>query len=176
MNIEKADYGTIIRFGTMQDLNTKLQMEGKTLDEVIDVTDKDGISLLEKSLIARKFDIAKVLLINNARVNNISHEGCNEFHFIASNINQDGALDIAKILLDRGTSLMVKDKKYGNSAFFTLCQEIFKVRSVEGLNFLETCFEGVQEYDTCNKAGYSIRMLINERGTDKLKQMMESRI
>ena len=150
MNIEKTDYGTIIRFGTIQDLNTKLQMEGKTLDEVIDVTDKEGVSLLEESLIARKFDIAKVLLANNAKVNNISHEGCNEFHYIASNINHDSALDIAKILLDRGTSLMVKEKKYGNSAFFALCQEIFKVRSVEGLNFIERCFENVQEYDTCN--------------------------
>ena len=137
MNVEKADYGTIIKFGTMQDFNTKLQMEGKTIDEVIDI---------------------------------------NEFHYIASNINHDGALDIARILLDRGTSLMVKEKKYGNSAFFALCQEIFKVRSVEGLRFIETCFENVQEYDTCNKAGYSVRMLINERGTDKLKQMMESRI
>ncbi len=176
MNVEKADYGTIIKFGTMYDFNTKLQMEGKTLDEVIDVTDKDGISLLEKSLIARKFDIAKVLLANNAKVNNISNEGCNEFHYIASNINHDSALDIAKILLDRGTSLMVKEKKYGNSAFFALCQEIFKARSVEGLDFIELCFENVQEYDTCNKAGYSIRMLINERGTDKLKEMMESRV
>lgn len=176
MNVEKADYGTIIKFGTMHDFNTKLQMERKTLDEVIDATDKDGISLLEKSLIARKFDIAKVLLANNAKVNNISNEGCNEFHYIASNINHDSALDIAKILLDRGTSLMVKEKKYGNSAFFALCQEIFKVRSVEGLNFIERCFENVQEYDTCNKAGYSIRMLINERGTDKLKEMMESRV
>lgn len=176
MNIEKADYGTIIKCGTIHDLNMKLQMEEKTLDEVMDITDKDGISLLEKSLIARKFDIAKVLLANNAKVNNISIEGCNEFHYIASNINFDGALDIAKILLDKGTSLMVQEKKYGNSAFFVLCQEIFKVRSVEGMNFIEACFENVQEYDTCNKAGYSIRMLINERGNDKLKQMMESRV
>lgn len=166
MNVEKADYGTIIKFGTMHDLNTKLQVEGKMLNEVINITDKERISLLEKSLIARKFDIAKELLENNAKVNNISVEGCNEFHYIASNINYDGALDIAKILLDRGTSLMVKEKKYGNSAFFTLCQEIFKVRSVEGLNFIEACFENIQEYDLCNKMGYSIRMLINERGTD----------
>ena len=71
MNVEKADYGTIIQFGTMHDFNTKLQMEGKTLDEVMDITDKDVISLLQKSLIARKFDIAKVLLANNAKVNNI---------------------------------------------------------------------------------------------------------
>ncbi len=176
MNIEKADYGTIIKFGTMQDLKVKLQMEGKMLDEVIDIIDKDGISLLEKSLIARKFDIAKELLANNAKVNNISSEGCNEFHYIASNINCEGALDIAKILLDRGTSLMVQEKRYGNSAFFALCQEVFKVRSVEGMKFIETCFEDVQEYDTLNKMGYSIRALINERGTDKLKQMMESKI
>ena len=48
---------------------------------------------------------------------------------------------------------MAKDKKYGNSAFFTLCHELLKVPSDEALDFLETCFERVQEYDTCNKAG-----------------------
>lgn len=176
MNVEKADYGTIIKFGTIHDFDAKLKMEGKTLDEVKNITDKDGISLLEKSLIARKFDIAKMLLANNVKVNNISNDGCNEFHYIASNINNEGAIDVAEILLDRGVSLMAKEKKYGNSAFFVLCQEIFKVRSVEGLNFIELCFKQVREYDICNKAGYSIRMLINERGTEKLKKMMESRV
>lgn len=175
MNVERADYGTIIKFGTMNEFNTKLQMEGKSLDEVINITDKDGVSLLEKSLVARKFDIAKELLANNAKVNNVSNGGYNEFHFIASNINFEGALEIAKILLDKGTSLSAKEKKYGNSAFYTLCQEIFKVRSAEGLNFIETCFEYIQDCDSRNKMGYSIRMLINERGTDKLKQMMESK-
>ena len=86
MNLEKADYATIIKFGSTDDFNTKLQMDGKTLDEVIDVIDKNGISLLEKSLIARNFDISKFLLENNAKVNVISNEGCNEFHYIASNI------------------------------------------------------------------------------------------
>ena len=99
---------------------------------MMNVTDKDGISLLEKSLIARKFDIAKVLLANNAKVNNISHEGCNEFHYIASNINHDGALDIAKILLDRGTSLLVKDKKYGNSAFLHCVRKYSKYGPLRG--------------------------------------------
>lgn len=68
---------------------------------------------------------------------------------------------------------MQKERKYGNSAFFTLCQEVFKMRSAEGLDFIEECFDKVQDYDDCNKMGYSIRMLINERGTDKLKQKME---
>ena len=68
---------------------------------------------------------------------------------------------------------MEKEKKYNNSAFFTLCQEVFKVRSVEGLAFIEECFDKVEDYDDCNKMGCSIRMLINERGTDKLKKIME---
>lgn len=173
MNIEKADYAAIIKFGTIHDLNMKLQMEGKSLLEVSNITDKEGISLLEKSLIARKFDIAKELLANNAKVNNVSNAGCNEFHYLASNINCDGALDIARLLLAKGTSLKEKEKRYGNSAFFTLCQEVFKMRSTEGLDFIEECLDKVQDYDDCNKMGYSIRMLINERGTDKLKQKME---
>lgn len=61
-------------------------------------------------MIARKFDIAKELLANNAKVNNVSNAGCNEFHYLASNINCDGALDIARILLAKGTSLMEKEK------------------------------------------------------------------
>ena len=173
MNLEKADYGTIIQFGNMQDFNLKLQQEGKTLNEIINIKDKAGMSLLEKSLVARKFDIAKYLLLNGATVNNVSSEGYNEFHFIAGNINSDGAIEIAKLLLEKGTSLTTKDNKYGNSALFTLCQEIFKVRSDEGIKFLERCFENVHDFDNHNKRGYSIRMLINERGPDRLKQIME---
>jgi ankyrin repeat protein len=175
MNIEKADYGLVIQFGTVHDFYTKLQMEGKTLHDVIDYTDQNGVSLLEKSLSSRKFDIAKLLLDNGAKVNIVSKEGYNEFHYIAGNIRYEGGLEIAKILLDRGVSLVAKDKKYGNTALFTLCMEIFKVRSVEALEFLETCFERCQEYDICNKAGYSVRMLINERGTDNLKRIMEGK-
>lgn len=175
MNIEKADYGTVIQVGTMHDFYTKLQMEGKTLHDVIDNTDKNGVSLLEKSLSSSKFDIAKLLLDNGTKVNVVSKEGYNEFHYIAANIRYEGGLEIAKILLDRGVSLVAKDKKYGNSALFTLCHEILKVPSAEALDFLETCLERVKEYDTYNKAGYSVRMLINTRGTGKLKRMMESR-
>ena len=173
MNVEKADYGAIIKFGNMQDFNLKLQQEGKTLNEVINTKDKAGMSLLEKSLVARNFEMAKYLLSNGATVNNVSSEGYNEFHYIASNINSDGAIEIAKLLLEKGTSLATKDNRYGNSAFYTLCQEIFKVRSSEGMRFMEECFEYIHDYDDCNKRGYSIRMLINERGTDRLKQIME---
>lgn len=175
MNIEKADYGTVIQIGTMQDFYTKLQMEGKTLQDVVDYTDKNGVSLLEKSLSTSKFDMAKLLLDNGAKVNVVSKEGCNEFHYIAANIRYKGGLEIAKILLDRGVSLVVKDKKYGNSACYTLCHEILKIASDEMLAFLETCLEQFQEYDACNKAGYSVRKMINQRGTDQLKRMIEVR-
>lgn len=175
MNVEKADIGTVVLLGTVHDFYTKLYMEGKNIHEVIDDTDGNGVSLLQKSLIARKFDIAKVLLENNAKVNHITNSGSNEFHCIAGNINHEGALEIARILLEKGVSLTAQDKKYGNSAAFTLCYEIFKVRSAEALEFLETCLERVEEYDTCNKAGYSLRMLVNERGTDNLKRIMEGR-
>lgn len=173
MNIQKADYGTIIQFGSMQDLKYKLQLDGKTLDEVIDTVDANGISLLEKCLTARKFDIAKELLDHNAKVNVITEDGCNEFHCIASNIRCEGALDIAKKLLERETSLEVKDKKYGNSALFTLCLELMNDCSDEEMKFLEDCMGKTHEYDDCNKAGFNLRRLIKERGTERLRQMME---
>lgn len=176
MNIDKADYGTIIRFGNMQDLISKIKQEEKNIGEVINVTDKENISILEKCLISRKFDIAKYLLANNAKVNNVSKDGCNEFHYISSNINCDEALEIARILLDKGTSLNIKEKKYGNSAIFLLCHEVFKVRSSDGLKFIEECLKKINNYDDYNKNGYSIRTLINERGTDRLKLLMEKSV
>lgn len=42
MNIEKADYATIIRFGTIHDLNMKLQMEGKILLKCLILLTKMG--------------------------------------------------------------------------------------------------------------------------------------
>jgi ankyrin repeat protein len=172
MNIEKADYVTVVKFGSIEELNLKLYNDGKMLDEVIGFTDERGMSLLEHCLSSRKFDIAEYLLNNNARVNVVSKEGCNEFHYIASNINCEGALKIAKILLERGTSLRQKDIKYGNSAIYTLCLEILKVCSNEGLEFMKECLKNTKEFDDCNKRGFSIRTLINERGTEALKQLL----
>ena len=74
MNLQVADYGTIIKFGTIQDLNTKLQQEGKSLADVKNDIDENGVSLLEKCLAGRKFDIAKLLLQMDAEVNIVSKE------------------------------------------------------------------------------------------------------
>ena len=175
MNIELADLGTVIEFGSRSDFDTKLQMMGQTFDDVLNLVNENGVSLLQKCLVSRKFDMAKEFLERNAAVNNITKDGYNEFHLIAGNMRYDGALDVAKMLLDRGVSLTVRDKKYGNTAFFALCMEVFKVRSPENLKFLESCFEQVDDLDTCNKSGFSIRMLIDQRGTDNLKRMMEEK-
>lgn len=172
MNIDKADYVTIVKFGNIDELKLKLHNDGKKLDEVINITDEWGMSLLEHCLGSRKFDTAEYLLRNNAKVNVVSKEGYNEFHCIAANINYEGALKIARILLERGTSLLEKDTKYGNSAIFTLCQEIFKVRSDEGMEFLKECLMKAREFDDCNKMGYSVRRIINERGTETLKTLI----
>lgn len=43
------------------------------------------------------------------------------------------------------------------------------------MKFLENCLKRIEDFDACNKAGYSIRMLINQRGTERLNQIMESK-
>lgn len=175
MNIEKADYGTIIKFGTLDDLLRKVEYENDSMENVISIVDADGISLLEKSIISRKFDISQYLLNNGANVNVVSKAGLNEFHFLAANINYEGAIDIGRMLLNRGVSVMQKENKYGNTAFFSLCIEAFKVRSEKVLEFLNDCLEGVTDVNDRNISGNSIRSLINERGTEELKKRMEEK-
>lgn len=175
MNLSKSNYTIITKFGTLNDFKAKLKIENILLEEVINTLDKDGASLLENSLVSRKFDISKFLLDNNARVNVISSIGCNELHYIAPNINQEGAIEIAQLLIDRNVELEIKENKYGNSALFSLCQEVLKVRSQDGLRFIEKCIKKVENIDDCNKMGYSVRRVIKERGTEELKKIVEGK-
>ena len=175
MNIEKADYGTIVKFGTLKDLHEKIKIKNDNVADIINWVDDSGISLLERSLISRKFEISKFLLDNNAKVNIVSKEGNNEFHFLAPNINCIEAVEIGKLLLSKGTSVMQKDVKYGNTAFFSLCMEAFKERSESTMNFIEKCFEQVTDVDEKNKNGFNMHSTMNLGGSVVSKNILEKR-
>ena len=51
MDINKADYGTVIKFGNLELFKEKMKLEKHNIDEVLNIIDKNGVSLLEKSLI-----------------------------------------------------------------------------------------------------------------------------
>lgn len=110
MDIKKADYGTVIKFGNLELFKEKMKLEKHNVDDVLNKVDKNGVSLLEKSLISRKFEIANYLLDNNANINVISNEGCNELHYLSANINFDGAIKIAYRLIDMNVDLDLKEK------------------------------------------------------------------
>ncbi|WP_461884611.1 hypothetical protein [Roseburia intestinalis] len=55
MNIEKADYGTIVKFGTLKKTYMKkIKIKNDNVADIINWVDDSGISLLERSLISRK--------------------------------------------------------------------------------------------------------------------------
>lgn len=173
MNIKKADYGTIIKFGNIELFKEKMKLENQNVDEVLNIVDKNGISLLQKSLISRKFEIANYLLDNNANINVISNEGCNELHYLSSNINFDGAIQIADRLIDMNVDLDLKEKKLNNSSLWCLCQEVLKKRTEDGISLIIKCLNKKPDVKSLNSAGYSVENLIKERGTDEMKKVME---
>lgn len=171
MDLNKASYATVIQFGDMTQFQMKLKKSKDTVKSIVNYIENSR-SLLETSLFSRKFDIANYLLDNGANVNVVSREGYNEFHFLAANINETGAIAIARRLLNMGCSVMQKDNKLRNTAFFTLCMEAFKKRIPEVINFLIECFENVTDIDEKNCANLSIRNLLVERGSEELKEAM----
>lgn len=110
MDISKADYGIIIKFGNLEMFLEKMKMEKQNISEIINVVDNNGMSLLQKTLIARKFEIANFLLDNNADINVVSQEGCNELHYLAANINFDGAVGVAHRLIDMDVNLDLREE------------------------------------------------------------------
>lgn len=109
---------------------------------------------------------------NGAKVNAVTEDDkCNEFHCLAANINTEGELELAEILKEKGVDLTLRDIKYGNSALFTLCYEVFKRHLDDRLMFIVKCLQGYEHLDDENKAGYSVRQIIKERGTDEMKKL-----
>lgn len=171
MDLTRADYSTVIMFGSLEDLNCKMEMLSDEIKDIVNSTDERGTSLLETALSSRKFDIAKYLLDNGAKVNVVTEDKCNEFHCLAANINTEGALELAEILKEKGVDLTLRDIKYGNSALFTLCYEVFKRHLDDRLMFIVKCLQGYEHLDDENKAGCSVRQIIKERGTNEMKKL-----
>ncbi|MFJ5772509.1 ankyrin repeat domain-containing protein [Psychrobacillus sp. NPDC093180] len=173
MDIQKADYWTIIRFGNFELFMEKLRMENQSIEKIVNLVDRNGISLLEKALISRKFDIANFLLDNNAKVNIISNEECNELHYLAANIHFTGAVELAHRLVELGVNLNIRDRKFGNSALLSLCQEVLKKRTEEGNYLIIKCLKKHPHIHDLNKSGYSLKQLLEERGTVDIKKVVE---
>lgn len=176
MDINKADYGTIVKFENLEMFLEKLKIEKQNISEVINIVDENYISLFEKSLFSRNFEIANFLLDNNANINVISKDGYNELHYLAANINFNGAVKIANTLIDMGVDLNLKEKKFNNSALWSICQEVLKKRTEEGSSLIVKCLSRQPDIKSLNKFGYSVEMLIKERGTDEMKKAMENMI
>ncbi|VYU69457.1 ankyrin repeat domain-containing protein [Clostridium paraputrificum] len=173
MDINKADYGTVIKFGNLELFKEKMKLENHNIGEVLNIVDKNGVSLLEKSLISRKFEIANYLLDNNADINVISNEGCNELHYLSANLNSHRAIQVANRLIDMHVDLDLQEKKFNNSSLWCLCQEVLKKRTEGGISLIIKCLKNKPDIKSLNSEGYSVENLINERGTDEMKKVME---
>ena len=174
MNINKADYFTIAQFGNLSMFLTKIDLEKKILNQVKNLCDENGMSVLQHSLVNRKFDISDYLLKNEVELNHISNDGCNELHYLAANINSEGAIKIANKLIDMNVDITLKDKKYKNSPLWYLCQEVLKKPSKEGNQLIIKCLRKKADITSCNVAGFSVKRLIEERGTNEMKEEMEA--
>ena len=163
MDIRKADYDTIIRFGSIDDFEKKLLNDGCVISDVVNSTDISGISLLQKALIGRKFDFAHYLLDHGATVNVISKDGYNDLHYLAANINHPGAIELAILLIKSGNDLNHRDNIYLNTAALSLCLEILKKRTDVGLRFLQQILSYNVDEDIENRSGLNLRRVLDER-------------
>ena len=81
--------------------------------------------------------------------------------------------DIPDRLIDMSVDLDLKEKKLNNSSLWCLCQEVLKKRTEDGISLIIKCLNKKPDVKSLNSAGYSVENLINERGTDEMKKVME---
>jgi ankyrin repeat protein len=159
-------------FGGIDELKQKLRKDKKKLRDIMDMKNANDETLLEMALSYRKFELAKFLLSNGAKVNNISKDGYNEFHYLAANLHFDGALECAQLLLEKGVDLSVQDHKYENTAMFSLCLEALKHPSPTVCEFICACFTKKQGIDEKNIRGNTVRMMVEARGAPEMKTFL----
>lgn len=172
MNLEKANFFTIIQFGTKELFIQKLDMERCSLSDIMDLKDETEVSLLEKSLANRKFDIAQMLIENGVQLNVVSKENCNELHYLFANIDSDESMAIAKQLVEAGVTLNLQDKKYKNTPFWYLCEKAIQKNSQEMNELIKVCMKKAPDLNAPNIAGNTVKSMLLERGSKALKEIV----
>lgn len=77
----------------------------------------------------------------NAKINVISKVGFTEFHYLVANINFDGAIDIARLLIQSGCDSCQIDSKYRNTALLSIYLEFLKRLLDDYMKFLEVVLQ-----------------------------------
>ena len=177
LNIVSDDnsYFSIIQNGTIEDLYKEIQLKNDSINSIVNLVNRDGISILEYSLAFKKFDIAIELLKYKPKVNVITKDNWNEFHFIVPYIKNKLVYPIAYKLLDREVQLTLQEKKGGNTPLHLFCYNINDDIQNEMIDFLKVCFTKVKSttFEIQNFAGYSIKDLIYQRGSIELKDFLK---
>ena len=173
MNIQKASYANILHLGKEEDFYEKLKLENKTISDLLQSAG-EGERLLMASIIGRKFLISKILLEAGVNAKCVTADGFGAFHLIAAALYDENAVAVAEILLEKGADLACQDKKYGNTAIFTLCMEALKNRSLPSARaFVCRCLSENKGLDIPNVRGISARNLVEQRGTPEMKAALE---
>jgi hypothetical protein len=148
----------------------KLKMEQSNLSDVINLQDNNGISLLEKSLICKKFDIALMILQKGPMLNVVSKDNCNELHYLAASLNDKESIEIAQQLVEAGVNLNLPDKKYKNTPFWYICQKAIQKGGEDFDELIKMCMEKQPDIDCANVAGNTIKGLVKERGNEVIRE------
>lgn len=173
LDIKDEEYWTIVMFRSLEGFKKRLKNDHKQIHQLTNLVDDRGISLLQQSLISSKFDIANLLLNEGSIINNISKEGYNELHYISAHLDDVRAIQLAHRLVELNVDLDSQDRRYGNSALFTMCYESFKVRTTESDELIIACLKKQPNVELKNKSGYSVKQLIEEKGTEDMKRAIE---
>lgn len=174
MDIKDEEYWTIVMFRSLEGFKKRLKNDHKQIHQLTNLVDDRGISLLQQSLISGKFDIANLLLNEGSIIKNISKQGYNELHYISAHLDDVRAIQLAHRLVELNVDLDSQDRRYGNSALFTMCYESFKVRTTESDELIIACLKKQPNVELKNKSGYSVKQLIEEKGTEDMKRAIEA--
>lgn len=176
MDLKKADFFTVIQFGTKEDFIQKSKIESVNLTDVINLKDKNGVSLLEQCFISRKYDIAQLLMENSVEINVISKENCNELHYLSANMEGVRSIDLATQLVELGVDLNLQDKRYKNTPFWYLCEAALLKKNQDmsrDMNqLIKLCMDKGAILTLHNIAGNTVESMLLKRASQELKKIV----